>query len=177
MPPPPKFRYGGGGIGTSKVFREMEAQHPAHADSHIGVAGKIKVNLKAIGRDTQPAAESCQHPGGLRRQLCVPQGTDAVGQQDLFRKAYRKAARTGGKVRRGVHPLLQLRRHLPIADDRPRHQLREHGDVSPEGHNIPLGGRVLPVDINGIAHGLKGKKGNADGQGQSQRRKRDSRQT
>ena len=63
----------------------------------------------------------------------------------------------------------QLRRNILIADDRPRHQLWEHGHIGAEGHDAPLRRGILPININGIAHGLKGKKGNADGQGQPQR--------
>ena len=168
MPPPPELRHGGGGIGVVEVFREVKAQHLPHADGHVGIAGEVEVDLKAEGRDAQPAADGRQRPGRLRRQLRVPQCTDAVGQQHFFRKAHGEPPCPGGERRCRVRPVNQLRRNILIADDRPRHQLREHGHIGAEGHHVPLGGSVLPVDINGIAHGLKGEKGNADGQGQSQ---------
>ena len=174
VPPPPELRDGGGSIGIVKVLREVEAQHLTHADGHIGIAGKIKVDLEAVGRDAQPAAEGRQGPGGLGRQLRVPQGADAVGQQHLFCKAHGEPLGPGSKFIHRVGPVVQLRRHIPVPDDGPRHQLGEHGHVSAEGHHIPLGGGVLPVDINGVAHGLESEKGDADGQGQSQGRNGDT---
>ena len=72
VPPPPEFRHRGGGIGIVEVFREVKAQHLPHADGHVGVAGKVEVDLEAEGRDAQPAAENRQRPGGLCRQLRVP---------------------------------------------------------------------------------------------------------
>ena len=169
MPPPPELCHGGGGIGIVEVFREVKAQHLPHANGHVGIAGEVEVDLKTEGRDAQPAADGRQRPGGLRRQLRVPQCTDAVGQQHFFPKAHGEPPCPGGERRRRVRPVDQLRRHVLIADDRPRHQLREHGHIGAEGHHVPLGGSVLPVDVYGVAHGLKGEKGNADGQGQAQR--------
>ena len=64
--------------------------------------------------------------------------------------------------------MIQFRRHVFVPDNGPRHQLGEHGDIGAEGYHIPLGGSVLPVDIDGVTHGLEGEKRDADGQGQSQ---------
>ena len=174
MPPPPELRHGGGGIGVVEVFRKVKAQHLPHADGHVGIAGEVEVDLEAEGRDAQPAADGRQRPGRLRCQLRVPQRADAVGQQHFFRKAHGEPPCPGGERRCRVRPVNQLRRNILIADDRPRHQLREHSHICAEGHHVPLGGRVLPVDINGVAHGLESEKGDADGQGQSQGRNGDT---
>ena len=50
MPPAPEFRNAAGYVGIVEVFRVMEPQHPAHADGHIGIGGKIQVNVQRIGQ-------------------------------------------------------------------------------------------------------------------------------
>ena len=59
----------------------------------------------------------------------------------------------------------QLRRHRLVLDDGPGDQLGEHGDEGAEVHHAPLDRRVLPVHVDGVAHGLEGVEGDADGQG------------
>ena len=43
MPATPKFRNRTGNIGIVEVGQEMEAEHSAQADCHIGITLKIKV--------------------------------------------------------------------------------------------------------------------------------------
>ena len=61
-------------------------------------------------------------------------------------------------------PRRQLLGHVPVADDGPGDQLREHGHVGAEAQQIPLGRHLAAVDVDGIAHGLEDIKGDADGQ-------------
>ena len=35
----------------------MESNHQSHADGHVGVGGKIEINLKHEGKDPQPEGE------------------------------------------------------------------------------------------------------------------------
>ena len=56
----------------------------------------------------------------------------------------------------------QLRRNILIADDRPRHQLREHGHIDTELQNIALRFGISSVYINHVRHGLEGVKRDTD---------------
>ena len=159
-----------------KVLVEPETENPAQADGHIGVAGKVKVDLKAEGQQAHPAARRCQRPGSLGRQLGIPQSADGVGQQHFFSKAHAEPAGSQGKVLRAVDPVIQVLRHGLVLDDRPCDQLREHGDEGAEADDVPLHRGILPVDVDGVAHGLEGKEGNADWQWDIPQRDGDSQQ-
>ena len=95
VPAPPELGDGCGDIRVVEVCGEVEAQHLAHANAHHGVAGKVKVELQAIGDDAQPHQRGgCigkAHKGGGRAvrnadDVC-PQSTDGIRQQHLFGKA------------------------------------------------------------------------------------------
>ena len=64
----------------------------------------------------------------------------------------------------------QVRCHRFVLDDGSGDQLGEHGDEGAEVHHVALDRCVLPVHVDGIAHGLEGVEGNADGQGDAQQR-------
>ena len=50
VPAPPELGDGPGDIGVVEVLGEIEAQHPAHADAHQGVAGKSRNRAGASRR-------------------------------------------------------------------------------------------------------------------------------
>ena len=168
MPTLPELSHGGGEIGVVKVFVKPEAQNPPQADGHVGVAGKVKVNLKAEGKKPCPAPRNRQRPGVLRGLAALPQGPGGVGQQHLLGKARGKAAGSFGEVPGRDGPVNQLRRHGLVLHDGPGDELGEQRHVGPEADDVPLDRRVPAVDIDGVAHGLEGEEGNAQGQGQSQ---------
>ena len=126
--------------------------------------------MKAKGKQAQPAADDRQLPRALGCQLGVPQGADGVCQQDLLGKTHAEAAGAQRKILRGIDAAVQILRHGFVLDDRPRNELGEHGDKGAEVHNVPLDRRIPTVDVDGIAHGLEGKEGNTDGQGNPQLR-------
>ena len=54
MPPPPEIRNAFGAIGIIEIGLEIEAQHFPKADGHIRITAEIKINLKGIGKNSQP---------------------------------------------------------------------------------------------------------------------------
>ena len=83
VPPPPELGDRLGDIGVVEVAHELEAQHPAQAHSHVGVAGEVEVELESESGHAQPCPSSGELPGG-EGQNGIPQLADVVGQQDLF---------------------------------------------------------------------------------------------
>ena len=71
--------------------------------------------------------------------------------------------------------MVQVRRHGLVLDNGARDQLGKHRDKGAEVDDVPLGRGVLAVDIDGVAHGLEGEEGNANGQGHPQHRQADAR--
>ena len=54
MPSAPKVLNASCGIRKIEVFFELEPQHPAQTNCHIGISGKVKIDLQGICNDPQP---------------------------------------------------------------------------------------------------------------------------
>ena len=175
VPAPPELGDGSGDIGVVEVCGEVEAQHLAHADAHQGVAGEIEVQLQTVCDDAQPHQRGggvCQtHKGGggavgYPDDVC-PQCAHSVRQQHLFGK-------TEGEQGHALFNLfeviavpvdVQLVGDVPVLDDRPRDELREHDHISAEIDDVALGFYIPAVNIDGVGKGLEGVEADAQRQG------------
>ena len=167
MPPPPVFGNAAGKIRVVEIFQEFKAQHPSQADGHIGVAGKIKVDLKGKGNSAQPGGQRGQafpRQGGHG----IPQQAHLVGQQHLFAQPHRKAVDAAGKKPGAFLPADQLPLHCFVLHNRPGDQLREQRDIGAEGNGVFLRCHRPAVNIDDVAERLEGVKADADGQCQFQ---------
>ena len=140
----------------------MEAEHAAHANSHIGIAGEIIENLQRKADGAQPGQQGRKgvtaHAEQFRCHLA-----QGVGQEHFFRQTHQKPLQACVEV---VEPLLpgdNLLGHGLIADDGARHQLGKQRHVQCHIQGVPLGRDGPAVHVQHIAHRLKGEKGNTDG--------------
>ena len=122
MPAPPEIGNTVGQKRIVEVFQKSEPQHPSKADGHVGIAGKVEIDLETVGDDTQPCR---QHRGSSLRGCCLPQKADVICQQYLFPNTTGEAFHPIGKEVSGAIPVLQLVRYRLVADDGARNQLRE----------------------------------------------------
>src|SRR5437773_2244604 len=60
VPTPPEILYRDGRIGVIEIFRKAEAEHSRNPDSHVGVAGEIKIDLERVAGDAQPSRSNRQ---------------------------------------------------------------------------------------------------------------------
>ena len=163
VPPPPELGDGAGQIRIVEVFGKGEAKHPPQADGHVAVGGKVKVDLQRKAQRIQPGIA---HAGGRRGAVAGCQLAQDIGDEHLFSQPHDKAPQTGRGVLHGQLPLVQLGRYVGIADDRPGHQLGKQTDIGRQRGQIALGVYIATIDIDGIAHGLKGEKADAHRQRQ-----------
>ena len=63
-----------------------------------------------------------------------------------------------------VSPLVDLVPQVLVLDDGTGDELGEQGDKGAEVDDVPLSPGVPPVHVDGVAHGLEGVEGDADGQ-------------
>ena len=147
MPAPPEIGNTVGQKRIVEVFHKSEPQHPAKADGHVGVTGKVEIDLETVGDDTQPCR---QHRGSSLRGCCLPQKADVICQQYLFPDTAGKAFHTIGKEVSGAVPVLQLLRYRPVADDGTCDELGEQGHISAKIDDIFLSFRFTTIDINGM---------------------------
>ena len=160
MPALPEFRDAPGGVGMGKVFLEAKAKHPAQTDGHVAVAGEIEIDLQGIGGHSHPGRDG----PGLRQEHPVGQDPHLVCDQNLFRQAVDKAHDPLGKARPCLLPLPELVGDVPIADDRPRDQLRKQRHIGAEREGVDLHLNRVPVHVDHIAHALENIEGDADRQ-------------
>ena len=167
VPPPPELRHGAGLIGIVEVLQKPEAEQPAQADGHIGIAGEVEIDLERKCQRPQPRRD---HGGRGHGRDLLPHGTHLVGQQHLLAQADDEPLHTGaGPCQRLAVPVLQIGGHRLVLDDRPRDELREQRHIGAEIDDVPLGRHQSPVHVDGIAHGLERVERDADGQQQPQR--------
>ena len=169
MPPPPVFGNAAAQIRVIEVFQELKAQHFSQPNGHIGIAGKVKVNLEGKGDGAQPG-----RPGGKtcprQRRHGIPQGAHLVRDEHLFPQAYGEPSDARGKLRRCFPAVRELFLHRFVLHDGPCDELREQRDIGAKGDGILLCRHGASVYINDIAERLEGVKADTDGQRQLQQR-------
>ena len=161
VPAPPELGHRAADVRIVEVFEKLEAKHLAKANRHIGVTGKVVVNLQRIGRRTKPRQQKRQLIGWTEpnpiRDLC-----EHVGQQHLFGQPVNKPVDALGKARHRMCALRDLVVHITVAHNRPGNQLWEHRNVQRERKRVFLRPRLTAVHVNHIAERLKGVKRDAD---------------
>ena len=162
MPAPPEVGDGGSQVGPVEVLQEVEAEHPAHADGHVAVAGEVEVDLKPVGHGPQPGHGGGE--GGEGVEGGVGQDGHIVGEDHLFPQARDEPGHTAPEVLPGLPPAVDLPGDGLIPDDGPGDELGEEGHIQPHIQDAPLGGGAAAVDVDDVAHGLEGVEGDADGQ-------------
>ena len=130
MPPPPKIGDRGGDIGVVEVFPVMEPAHQPHADGHIGIGGKIEVDLQHIAQSAQPQPrrrDAGKPPGS--GQPAVGQHRHGIGQHRFFGQSHRKPADAPADLL-GQHPAgLYIVGDIPVPHNRPGNALMEQAGV------------------------------------------------
>ncbi len=161
MPAAPEFRDGSGNVRIVEVFQELEAEHFAQADGHVGVAGEVKQDLQGIKNRPQP--------GGTEGQIALRNGAEAgvrpqgqrICQQDLFPKSINKPQDALVKAVQCLLPVADLPGNGLIADNGPGDELWKQCNVQSHIERIFLRFAFAPVHVQHIGHGLERIKGNA----------------
>ena len=161
VPAPPELADAAGNEGRVEILQEAEAQHAAQADGHVGIAGKIEIQLQEEQCRRQPAGKE----GHLRRQGQGLQHLPAqVRQQHLFPEAQGEAEEALPQALLRHLPMRDGLRHVAVADDGAGDELGEQGHIQQQPQGVPLQGRLAPVHVHGIGDDLEGIEGDADGE-------------
>ena len=155
VPAPPELGDAAGDIGIVEVFKKVEAEHPAKADGHVGIGGKVEVDLKRVGDGAEPRKG---HRGGDGGKGGVGDLRDSVGEQHFLGKAEEKAHRARGEFGNGLVPLVDLVCDRGVAHDGTGDELGEKRDIECELERVSLHGGVIAENVDHIAETLEGKK-------------------
>ena len=178
MPTAPEFCDTAGNIGIVEILQIPQAQHITHTDGHIGICGKVQIDLQAVGNHAQPCLRNRQRRQMIdilrqKRRIChgrsgqkngVSQNTAGICQQNLLRKARRKTGYTLCHLRLSGLVREQVLFNGLIADNRAGNALMKQRRIQ-QYIPIPfLCPRLSPVHIHHICQQLEGVKGNTNGQ-------------
>ena len=128
VPASPEIGDGTGNIRVTEIFFKMKSEHFSETDCHIGIAGKVKINLEGICDGSEP----CKCHGELvgRRIKCrIGNLGHGVGDQDLFCQTDNKSAAPLGKVCDGFMAVIDFIGDCFIADNRSGNELRKEGNI------------------------------------------------
>ena len=142
----------------------MESQHTPDTDGHIGIPGKVKVNLERVGQQTNPRLRAGE---GLQVTAHIDIGIlpHHIGNEHLFGQPDHKAVEAQYAVRPIGFPGNQLRCNGIEPDNGSCNELGKHDYVEDEICGT-LQRRGHPaVDIHAIGEALEGVKGYTNGQG------------
>ena len=154
-------------VGAVEIQRKFDVQHAGQPDRHVGVAGKVEVDLQRIGQGRVPGLEEGQAFAGRRGvEAGVGEAAERVGQHQLLGQPEEEQGETGGEVLSvGADDggVAELRDDIAGTHDRTGDQMREESDEGGVGQGRDVVA-VPAVRINQEHHLLKGEE--ADGQRQ-----------
>ena len=168
MPAPPELGDGTRGVRVVEVFGELESHDAAQADGHVGITGKVEINLEGISQGDQPgggAVEGGEAGGKVGSiQYAIHIGPHDIGDEDLLAQTDYKAIEPLKPVGIARFTVADLVGHLVVTNDGAGDELRKHGDVEHEVAK-PLHGLVdPPIGIECVSDALEREERNADGE-------------
>ncbi len=126
MPASPELGYGRRDIGIVEVFGTVKAKHGGKADSHVAVAGEVKINLQRVGCGSQPRQTEVERTGGKRRVRNLPYQR---GDKQLLRQSHNQPPQSPRRTLGRVCALAQLTLKVAEAGYGSRSELREKRNI------------------------------------------------
>ena len=161
MPSAPEFSNGMGDVGIIEIFQKTEPENRAQPDRHVGISGKIIVNLEGIGQCADPG-----HPERVMKTVGFenPVGNCAhdVGDQHFLGQPDDESFDAVGKMPELKIPVFDLIGHVMVFHNRSGDHLGEQGDKEKQLVKILLGGNLPAVNIYEIGNRLENIEGNSD---------------
>ena len=178
MPPPPELRSRAGYVGIVEVFEIVQPDHLSHADGHIGIGGKIEIDLERIRNYADPERKRRRvgkrrkvfrqlrgrTDGGVREQKRIGKRTAGICEHRFLCKANGKARTAARTVGRLVAAIEEFLRDGLVPDDGTGDALVEERGVEQHMPVFILRLGVAAVHIHNIAQKLERVERNAERQ-------------
>ena len=171
VPAPPELGDRFGDVWVVEVLNEMEAEHPPETDGHIGITGKVIVDLQRIEHRPEPGAKH-SNLGQVTVHIRGQQRTGHIGHRDLFEQTDAESGNTPADVAGTSGSMVDLIGHIGITHDRPRHQLEIHRHIHNKAQKAFLSLDLSAVDIHHIGDGLESVEADTDGKCETRLRQR-----
>ena len=164
MPASPEFAHRCCDIRMVKVLQKGKPKHFAKSDRHIGITGKIKIDLQRICDRTEPC-NRCAHHRKITLHDRICQRSRHIGKDCLLCQTCHKSCYTICKFFCAVCSCIKLQCNILVAHDRSCNKLRKHRNIQCQLTRILLHAfPAVPIHINDIGQSLKRVKGNTDRQ-------------
>ena len=149
MPASPEFLHGTGHIWIIKILLKPEAKHFSKSDCHIGVSGKIIINLKHIKTCTKPQCFSGYCIRSVLKNI-IYDLSKCICQKYLFPKSPAEAHNPCCKLRNRLPSFQNLLRNIPVLYNRTCNKLGEKSNIQKHMPEIPLCLYFLSVHVDHI---------------------------
>ena len=164
MPASPELGDCGGAVGRVEVDVEAKAEPEGYADSHVGVAREVAVDLERVAVDSHKVFEATVKGRGVEDTIHKVE-RDIVGDDRFLDQSREDQEESLAKFLFGdPYRLVDLRDKVFGTYDRPRDKLRKEGDVKEVVHPASQGTYLASVDVDNVAERLEGEEGDADGE-------------
>lgn len=155
MPATPELLRVAGLIRRVEVLRQVEAHEQRDADSDVGVAGEVRINLHRVGEQGEEVLEAGEEHRALEHAVDEVDG-EVVGKDDLLEQTVQDPEHRYAKLPAGEEErTIELRHELRSADDRSGYELREERDVEAEVEDVFHRLNLAAVDIHGVGDNLE----------------------
>ena len=157
MPSPPEFGDALGAVGGVEVPGEFKAQHAPEPNSHVGIGGEIEVDLKCVGRNSEPRLD---RGGRFRIEHGIGGFPHDIGQENLLGETKYKQSDAGRKLVKRMFAATQLAGDRLVPDNGSGDELRKERHKTGEVEKRAYWRRFASVDVDGVAHTLENIEGN-----------------
>ena len=178
MPPPPELRGRAGYVGIVEVFEIVQPDHLPHADGHVGIGGKIEIDLERIRDHADPERKRRligkrreiirklrrRTDGGVCEQQRIGKRAAGVREHRFLCKANGKARAAAGTIGRLIAVMEELFRDGLVPDDGSGDALVEERSIEQHMPVFILRFGVTAVHIHNIAQKLERIERNAERQ-------------
>src|SRR5438876_1131784 len=110
-------------VGIVEVLEHPKSEHAHHADSHVRVAGEIKIDLQRVADETQPGNARIEL-GGRDGENLIGHTSQSIGDEYFLAQANDKAPHALGYIGEASLARCNLLGDVLVADDRACNQLR-----------------------------------------------------
>ena len=128
-----------------EVLRNLDVEHPAHTDSHVGITGKVKVICNSVLERVIPRRKK-RHVVADIVKVELGVGTHGVCKEHLLGSTDREKEETERNIfglKTEVVFVLELADHLGVMNDGSYDQLREECDKEQVVKDVVVLGELL----------------------------------
>ena len=142
--------------GRVEVLGDLDVEHPAHTDRHVGVTGKVEVVCNRVLKRVIPRRHEWHVVADIIKvKLSV--GTHRVGKEHLLGRTDREKEETERDIlglKTEIVLVLKLADHLGMVNDGTYDQLREERDEQQVVEDVVILGELL-VRIDNVGNKLE----------------------